>query len=338
MTAGSRRPPASSGRSYRRYGRGDGGPRRRRTLLWLLLIVVMVAAAGLALARNASNDDTTPAAADGTTVPVQRLLIREGLRREDVARLLDRETVDLRRPLPGAHRPRGARTGARGHPPPDLARGLPVPRDVRDHQGHHGARSSWTSSCAAYRDNTADVNYRYAAARNLTKFDVLTIASMIEREVAVASERPLVASVIYNRLHAGMRLDIDATVQYAIGQWKKDLTAADLATDSPYNTRRFGGLPPGPIASPGKDSIRAAAHPAPTQYLYYVARNDGSGAPLLLAHPGPVRGRRGPLPGQRRTATWPRSTRGPGSRGSSGGPWTTRCRRRCTTRPSRRWA
>ena len=106
---------------------------------------------------------------------------------------------------------------------------------------------------------------------------MLTIASMIEREVAVASERPLVASVIYNRLHARMRLDIDATVQYAIGEWKPDLTAADLATRRPYNTRRFAGLPPGPIASPGKDSIRAAAHPAPTQYLYYVARNDGSG-------------------------------------------------------------
>jgi UPF0755 protein len=86
-----------------------------------------------------------------------------------------------------------------------------------------------------------------------------------------------VASVIYNRLRAGMRLDIDATVQYAIGEWKKNLTAADLATNSPYNTRRFGGLPPGPIASPGKDSIRAAAHPAPTDFLYYVARNDGSG-------------------------------------------------------------
>ena len=129
----------------------------------------------------------------------------------------------------------------------------------------------------AYEANTAEVNYRYARSRNLTEFDVLIIASMIEREVAVARERPLVASVIYNRLRQGMRLDIDATVQYAVGEWKEELTRGDLATDSPYNTRRYSGLPPGPIASPGKDSIRAAARPAQTPYVYYVARNDGSG-------------------------------------------------------------
>jgi UPF0755 protein len=276
VTAGSRRPPASAGRSYRRYGRGDHGPRRRRTLLWLLLIVVMIAAAGLALARNASNDSTTPAAADSTTVPVQRLLIREGLRREDVARLLDQETSisgDRYLALTGPGARGRALAGTRR---PTSLEGFLFPATY-DITSDTTAAQLVDEQLQAYQDNTADVSYRYAAARNLTKFDVLTIASMIEREVAVASERPLVASVIYNRLHAGMRLDIDATVQYAIGEWKKDLTAADLATGSPYNTRRFGGLPPGPIASPGKDSIRAAAHPAPTQYLYYVARNDGSG-------------------------------------------------------------
>jgi len=130
---------------------------------------------------------------------------------------------------------------------------------------------------AAYHDYTAGVNYAYAERKNLTPYDVLTIASMIEREVAVPAERPIVAGVIYNRLHAHMMLGIDATVQYALGFWKPDLTQADLQIASPYNTRKYYGLPPGPICNPGLASIEAAAHPARVPYLYYVARNDGSG-------------------------------------------------------------
>jgi UPF0755 protein len=133
--------------------------------------------------------------------------------------------------------------------------------------------------------NEAQVDFSYARARNLTRFDVLILASMIEREVAVPAERRIVAAVLYNRLKAGMRLDIDATVQYAIGEWKPELTASDLEVDSPYNTRRFPGLPPGPIASPGLDSIRAAARPARNDYIYYVAKNDGSGGHYFSTTP-----------------------------------------------------
>jgi UPF0755 protein len=235
----------------------------------------MVGAVGWTLARNAIEDDS-PAGADTATAPVDRLLIREGLRREDVARLLDDETS-----IPGDRYLALTGPGARGR---QLAKsGRPTSLEGFLFPATYEITPETTPAelvdlqLEAYRANTATVAYRYAAARNLTRFDVLIIASMIEREVAVASERPLVASVIYNRLRAGMRLDIDATVQYALGEWKRDLSAADLAIDSPYNTRRFAGLPPGPIASPGKDSIRAAARPARTQYLYYVARNDGSG-------------------------------------------------------------
>ncbi len=274
MTTGSRRPPARSGRSDRRHGR-DRGPRRGRTLLWLLLVVVMIAAVGWALARNAADDDATPAAADTATPSTERLLIREGLRREDVARLLDQETS-----IPGDRYLSLTAPGARGRAlartdRPTSLEGFLFPATY-EITSDTTAAELVDEQLDAYEANTSDVNYRYATSRNLTRFDVLTIASLIEREVAVASERPLVASVIYNRLRAGMRLDIDATVQYAIGEWKKELSPADLASGSPYNTRRFGGLPPGPIASPGKDSIRAAAHPAPTQFLYYVARNDGT--------------------------------------------------------------
>jgi uncharacterized YceG family protein len=114
------------------------------------------------------------------------------------------------------------------------------------------------------------VDMKYAESKNLTVFDVLTIASMIEREAGVAKQRKLVASVIYNRLHEGMPLGIDATIRFATGNYSEPLTESQLATGSPYNTRTNVGLPPGPINSPGLAAIEAAAHPAKTDYLFYV--------------------------------------------------------------------
>lgn len=114
------------------------------------------------------------------------------------------------------------------------------------------------------------VDMKYARSKNLTTFDVLIIASMIEREVAAPSQRKLVASVIYNRLHEGMPLGIDSTIRFATGNYTKPLTESELATESPYNTRTNAGLPPGPIDSPGLEAIEAAAHPAKTDYLFYV--------------------------------------------------------------------
>ena len=114
------------------------------------------------------------------------------------------------------------------------------------------------------------VDMSYAKSKNLTVYDVLTIASMIEREAGVPKQRKLVASVIYNRLHEGMPLGIDATIRFATGNYTKPLTESQLAVDSPYNTRTNSGLPPGPINSPGLAAIEAAAHPAKTGYLFYV--------------------------------------------------------------------
>ncbi|HET8527783.1 MAG TPA: endolytic transglycosylase MltG [Gaiellaceae bacterium] len=102
-------------------------------------------------------------------------------------------------------------------------------------------------------------------------YEVLTVASMVEREAAVASERPLVAAVIYNRLAQAIPLGIDATLRYGLGiPGTRPLTKAQLATDSPYNTRLHTGLPPTPISNPGLPSLRAAARPATTDDLYYV--------------------------------------------------------------------
>jgi uncharacterized YceG family protein len=125
---------------------------------------------------------------------------------------------------------------------------------------------------AAFRERFATVDLSYAHSKNLTAFDVLTIASMIEREASVARERPLIAAVVYNRLHARQPLGIDATIRYVTGNWKTPLTKSELAIDSPYNTRTKAGLPPGPIGNPGLDSIRAAARPARVSYLYYVVK------------------------------------------------------------------
>jgi len=119
------------------------------------------------------------------------------------------------------------------------------------------------------------VDMRYARSKNLTTYDVLTIASMVEDEAGVPSQRKLVASVIYNRLHEGMPLGIDATIRFATGNYTDPLTESELATDSPYNTRTNAGLPPGPINSPGLAAIEAAAHPAKTDYVFYVTDPKG---------------------------------------------------------------
>lgn len=125
--------------------------------------------------------------------------------------------------------------------------------------------------------NLEKVDMSRARAANLTTYDVLIIASLVEREARVADERPLVAAVIWNRLREGMPLQIDATIQYALPEYKEQLTFDDLEIDSPYNTYKIAGLPPTPIANPGLAAIQAAADPAGVDYLYYVAKGDGSG-------------------------------------------------------------
>jgi UPF0755 protein len=120
-----------------------------------------------------------------------------------------------------------------------------------------------------------------AAARGFTVRKFVTLASIVEKETGRPDERPLVAAVYSNRLKVGMGLQCDPTVIYALdrqGQYNGNLTRADLQIDSPYNTYRYAGLPPGPIASPGRASLAAAAAPADVPYLYFVSRNDGSHA------------------------------------------------------------
>ncbi|WP_328802138.1 endolytic transglycosylase MltG [Saccharibacillus alkalitolerans] len=113
--------------------------------------------------------------------------------------------------------------------------------------------------------------------RGLTVHELLTVASLVEREAVADSERQLIAGVIYNRLDDPMKLQIDATVQYALGEQKERLLYSDLKIDSPYNTYKYEGLPPGPIASPSLKSIEAALQPEASDYFFYVTKKDGSG-------------------------------------------------------------
>jgi len=131
-------------------------------------------------------------------------------------------------------------------------------------------RAAWTASRRAL-----------AESQGMSVREVVTVASLVETEVAMAHERPLVAAVYRNRLQRGMLLQCDPTLLYALildGRTDRNIRRADFEHDSPYNTYRFRGLPPGPIASPGEASLEAALRPAAVEYLYFVARNDGSHA------------------------------------------------------------
>ena len=129
-----------------------------------------------------------------------------------------------------------------------------------------------TDQLTTFRQQFAGVNLGYARSKHLTPYDVLIIASLVQAEAATAHDQPLVASVVYNRLALGMPLQLDSTTRYATGNYTEPLTQAQLNSPSPYNTRNHKGLPPTPIDNPGLAAIEAAAHPARTSYLYFVAR------------------------------------------------------------------
>jgi UPF0755 protein len=137
--------------------------------------------------------------------------------------------------------------------------------------------------------NQVDQTLRDGFSRQgMTVYDAVTLASIIEKEAVVDEEKPMIASVFYNRLAAGMRLETDPTVQYALGYqeesgawWKAPLTLDDFGVESPYNTYIVYGLPPTPISNPGLSSLHAVAFPAETPYFYFRATCDGSGRHLF---------------------------------------------------------
>ena len=129
-----------------------------------------------------------------------------------------------------------------------------------------------------FKGQFAQVDLKRARRNHLSRYDVLIIASMIEREAMVAKDRRLISAVIYNRLRKGIPLGVDATLRYRLNNWTKPLKESELQINSEYNTRKIQGLPPTPIGNPGLASIKAAADPASVKYLFYVVKPCGNGA------------------------------------------------------------
>jgi UPF0755 protein len=240
------------------------------------LIVLALAVGGAAWAGATVFDDHNRAPPQPTTTvepPKQiRITLPEGLTVNQMARAADAAS----RRMTAAGYLRQARTQ-------QLPIGFDRPKSPEGFMFPDTYFVFETDSAAAvvekqlqnFRAKWLKVDMSYARSKNLTNYDVLTIASMIEKEVVVPRERPLVAAVIYNRLHERMPLGIDATLRYGLGiPPTKAITKSQLASDSPYNTRKFLGLPPTPIANPGLASIQAAAHPAKVDYLYFVRKPD----------------------------------------------------------------
>jgi len=216
--------------------------------------------------------------ATNAAAPVINVAIPEGPSRREVAPIVARQGV------------KGDYLKASVSSPALDPRRYGAPRSARSLEGflfpatyellksRPDARRLVDEQAKAFRTNFATVNMAYAKSKNLTGYDVVTIASMIERETSVASERPLVAAVIYNRLRKRIPLGIDASTRFAVGNWTGPLTSAQLRSSSPYNTRNRQGLPPGPIGNPGLASLKAAARPASVGYLYYVVAPCKGGA------------------------------------------------------------
>jgi UPF0755 protein len=144
-----------------------------------------------------------------------------------------------------------------------------------DFLGTTSTRAFVNDQLVAFHEAWGKLNLRYARSKNLTAYDVLIVASMVEKEALSPDERAKIAGVIYNRLHAHMTLGIDATLRYGLNLKPTDPLAPHLNSPNPYNTGRRFGLPPTPIANPGLASMQAAAHPdRKHQYLYYLRKPD----------------------------------------------------------------
>ncbi len=241
--------------------------RRRGTVAILILGVLALLGVGIAAALYRHFNRSTPAPA-AASLPTVTVTIPEGYDRSQAALLLKRD--GLRGSYTAASMHSSYLNPARyGGGSAKNLEGFLFP-DTFDLRRHARASELVQLQLEDFKRRIKGINMSYARSKNLSVYDVVTIASMIEREAQLERDRRLVSAVIYNRLRDGMTLGIDATVRFATGNFTKPLTEAQLATPSPYNTRLNAGLPPGPIDSPGLASIEAAAHPARVDYLYYV--------------------------------------------------------------------
>jgi UPF0755 protein len=270
--------------------RASRGPLLVRRTFALGLLVVVLAALGWvgALAIGATGDEAAPPPPTTTAPPPPkplRIIFPEGFTRRDMADRITavngiaRRTRKIKPKLAGREY---LRLTARSRLPGEFAgdgkrrhlEGFLFPATY-EFLGTTTTKQLVNKQLVAFNRNWARVDLAYSRSKNLTAYDVLIIASMVEKETLAPEERPLVAAVIYNRLKLGMPLGIDATIRYGLGvPGTESLRQSHLNSDTPYNTRRFAGLPPTPIANPGLASMQAAAHPANEKYLYFARKPD----------------------------------------------------------------
>jgi cell division protein YceG involved in septum cleavage len=247
--------------------------RVRRRRLWALAFVVLFAVGALLLAPALHTSKAPP---PPPPLKIVRITIPEGETRGQIARIAAREGLSGNYPI-AARRSSLLDPAHYGAPAgtPNLE-GFLFPATYELYAGSP-ARRLVAEQLQAFEENFGRDEIRRARELHVTPYQLLTVASMVEREALLERDRPKVAAVIYNRLRLGMALGIDATIRYALNDFSGPLTETQLQTDSPYNTRIHVGLPPTPISNPGVAAIEAAAHPAHVTYLYYVNGADGCG-------------------------------------------------------------
>jgi UPF0755 protein len=273
------------------YRRRRGG--RLAALLGVVLgfgiaaaIAYAVVGVGIGGDGNASSDDpSTAATGTAPPKPVLRIIFPEGFTRKEMAQRVAavNEIAEKERGISPSLRPAAylraterredLPTGFEKAKAPHLE-GFLFPATYSFNEDTT-SRQLVEMQLAAFERAWAQVDTKEARRKNLTPYDVLIIASMVEKEVQVPRERPLVAAVIYNRLRARMPLGIDATIRYGLDiPPTQAILQSQLDSDNPYNTRNRAGLPPTPIANPGLASLQAAAHPAPVDFLFFVRKAD----------------------------------------------------------------
>jgi UPF0755 protein len=253
----------------------------KKLLLACVLVVAGIVAGGCSRGQETSAAETAP-----PPLAVLRIIFPEGFTRREMADRVAavREiAIDKRGVTPRLTRTGYLQASGAAVPPSEFRRdwklssieGFLFPATYEFTKLTSSARLV-RDQLTAFRRNWRKVNLRYARSKNLTPYDVLIIASMIEKEAVAPAERKLVAAVIYNRLHNRMPLGIDATIRYGRNvPGTKPLKQSDIHSNNPYNTRNRLGLPPTPISNPGLAAMRAAARPAAVDYLYFVRKPDG---------------------------------------------------------------
>ena len=252
------------------------GAARVGALLALVVVLAALAGAAVLLVRHAQRRKMPPAPV------VVKVVIPEGYTRTQIAALAHADGLrgNYLTASRGSAELNPAHYGAPAGTP--NLEGFLFPATYEMYAGAPALRLV-SEQIAAFGQNFGGAEVHRAKVLGITPYQLLIVASIIEREAAIARDRPLVAAVIYNRLRLHMTLGVDSTLRYALHDFTHPLTEAELSSNSPYNTRTRRGLPPTPISNPGVAAIKAAARPAGVSYLYYVAGADGCGEQVFSA-------------------------------------------------------